>query len=446
MKNKFVSLLFGVFFTLNVFAQHQITGRLKPIRETRSILMYKTEGAFQYYKASTSVDSTGMFGFILPKGFPSGNYKLIYDAQNDLAINVIYNNEDISMVFDPKDALNTIFFYNSENNSVFYDYVQTISEKYDELELIQKTYYKNKEDSTTSVKTIKKYIFKLNQINAFQTHFEKESKGLIAKSYIQAFQKPLNKKPFETKEEKYDFLKNNYLKGINFQDTILRNSAFLIDRLNEYVFDLNEAIAVASNTALDTKMVSDALALIEKSKFKDEIIYSLTSSAFDPYMSQYDQLLDFLYNNYYKQLPTESKNKKFTEMVIAKLNAIVGKKAPNIYFGGDDLYSIQSDSVLIIFWSSTCSHCLKEIPEIYKLLLENKTTKVVLIGLEDEYSDWERVSKPFANWKNIRANGKWTNENALNYNVKGTPAYFLLDKNKTIIAKPENINDIKEIF
>ena len=241
-------------------------------------------------------------------------------------------------------------------------------------------------------------------------------------------------------------MKSDYLNSINFQDSILRNSAFLIDRLNEYIFDLNEAIAKRNNTSLDVTMIDSALNRITASKFKDEVIYSLTSSAFDPYSAKYDHLLDYLNKNYYSRLAVEMKNKKLTEMVVAKLNAIIGKKAANISLGTSDLYSISADSTLVIFWSTTCSHCMIEIPKIYKKLSENDNIKVVLVGLEDEYSDWETQTEKFPNWINKRANGKWTNEYALSYFVKGTPAYFLLDKNKTIIAKPEKLKHLEKVL
>jgi thiol-disulfide isomerase/thioredoxin len=437
---KFYLFLF-LFVSTALFAQKQITGQLKPKGDYKTILMYKTEGAFQYYKASAKVDENGLFGFKLPENFQKGSYKLVYEAQKDLAVNIIYNNKDISLAFNPEDVINSIFFYESENNTLLYDYVKTISTEYDELNTIQKKYYID-----NSKELARKYNSKLAKIKVYQNYFDKQAKGKIAQHFIRAFPKPISETPLNSLVEKLDFLKKNYLNNINFQDSTLRNSALLIDRLNEYIFDLNEAMAKKKNQAIDLNMVDVALSKIADSKFKNEVVYSLTSSAFDPYSSTYDNLLDHLFRNYYTKLAEEAKNKKFTLMVQAKLNAIVGKKAPNINFEDSSLYAIQSDSILIIFWSTTCSHCLKEIPKVYEEFANSKNLKVVMVGLEDEYSDWINVSLTFPKWIQKRANGKWKNPIAIAYNIKGTPAYFLLDKNKKIIAKPNKLEDLEKVL
>jgi len=437
-----IFLIFLFIFSLKVVvAQHTITGQLKPVGDYKTMLLYKTVGAFQYYKASSPIDSLGLFGFALPESFENGSYRLVYDTRNNLYINIIYNNENISFVCDPNNLINSIYFYDSEENSLFFDYVRTINKKYIALDSIQKEYYEN-----PTGKLAKLYTYKRKEVDAYQNYFETESKGKVVNHFIIAFKKYLSKTPLNSQKEYYALLKENYLNSINFQDTVLRNSSFILDRLLEYTFDLNEITARKNNTYLDVKMIDVALKRIEPSKFKNEIIYSLTSSAFDPYLSTYDKLLDYLYKNYYVNLPKEAKTESFTEMIVLKLNAIVGKQAPMIRFDEGNLYAIKEDTTLLVFWSTTCSHCLKEVPKVYDALIENENVKIVMIGLEDEYSDWENAVKFFPKSIQKRANGKWTNKIAISYNVKGTPAYFVLDKNKKIIAKPNKLIDVLKVF
>lgn len=441
MKNYF--LLFILLFSLQtIVAQHTITGQLKPKGENNLMLLYKADGAYQYYKASSEIDDQGLFGFSMPEDFEKGVYRLVYNTEKNLYINIIFNNEDISMSFDPSDQLNTIYFYDSKENSILFDYIKQMNIKYTAFDSVQQLVYEN----GTSKKLLKAYTDKKEETETFQSYFEKESSGLEANNFIKAYKRNLSETPFDTKLEYLEYLKKSYLSNIDFQNKTLRNASFIIDRLNEYVFDLNIAFANQSNTALDVSMIDKALSKIEASKFKDEIIYSLVNGAFDPYSSQYDVLLDHLYSKYYLALPATMKNKEFTDMVVQKLNVIVGKKAPNIILGESSLYEIQSEKTLVIFWSTTCSHCLKEIPEVYDMLKEKKNYKVVLVGLEDSYSDWETVILDFPNWTHLRANGKWDNEYAKSYNVKSTPVYFVLDKNKMITNKPDKIKDLKAFF
>ena len=39
-------------------------------------------------------------------------------------------------------------------------------------------------------------------------------------------------------------------------------------------------------------------------------------------------------------------------------------------------------------------------------------------------------------WKNVMALGKWKSNEAISYDVNATPTYFILNKDKRIIAKP----------
>jgi protein-disulfide isomerase len=42
--------------------------------------------------------------------------------------------------------------------------------------------------------------------------------------------------------------------------------------------------------------------------------------------------------------------------------------------------------------------------------------------------------------------GKWTNKLGVLYNVNATPTYFILDKDKKIIDKPNDIVELREFF
>lgn len=443
MKNIFYIISISLFLNFtNLQAQHTITGKLSPKGESNLMLLYKTEGAFQYYKSSTEIDSLGMFGFSVPENFETGSYKLVYNAQKNFYVNIIYNQEDISFTCNPNDITNTIYFFDSKENALFFDYIKHINVKYIELDSIQKLCYQD----FTNDKLVKQYISKNTEIEAYQNYFEQESKGFLVNNFIKAYKKTNPKLPLKSKLEYYQYLRLNYLNNIDFQNETLRNSSFIIDRINEYTFDLNGAIAKRSNKPLDVSMIDMVLAKIEPSKFKDEVIYSLTNTAFDPYSSAYDLLLDYLHSKYYGTLPETIKNPEFTKILESKLNVIVGKKAPNIKLSNGTLYDIKSDKTMVVFWSTTCSHCLKEIPEVYEFLKDDKTIKVILVGIEEPNSDWENVILTYPNWTHLRADGKWENEYAKAYNVKATPSYFILDKDKMIIEKPDDVKELKLLF
>jgi thiol-disulfide isomerase/thioredoxin len=101
-----------------------------------------------------------------------------------------------------------------------------------------------------------------------------------------------------------------------------------------------------------------------------------------------------------------------------------------------------------VFWSSACSHCMQEIPQLQKFIKMQPKGKlqVVAIGLEDSPNNWKKLIATYPEFINVLGLGKWTNKLGVLYNINATPTYFILDKNKKIIAKPNDILELREYF
>ena len=97
-----------------------------------------------------------------------------------------------------------------------------------------------------------------------------------------------------------------------------------------------------------------------------------------------------------------------------------------------------------MFWSSTCGHCLSELPELHKLV--DSSIKVIAIGLEDAPEFWTETIKQFPKFTHVYGDKKWDNEIGNSYNVNSTPSYFVLNKDKIITAKPYDIKAVKQLF
>jgi len=131
--------------------------------------------------------------------------------------------------------------------------------------------------------------------------------------------------------------------------------------------------------------------------------------------------------------------------------AEVGRIAPDFSWKENDKTLTLSklddaENYLLIFWSTTCSHCLREIPKIHEFLKENKKVKVIAFSLEKEKYGWENYKQNLNGWHNVLGLNKWQNKTARTYNIVSTPTYFVLDANKKIISKPEHLKDVKLFF
>ena len=108
-----------------------------------------------------------------------------------------------------------------------------------------------------------------------------------------------------------------------------------------------------------------------------------------------------------------------------------------------NLYGIKADKKIIVFWSSTCSHCERQLPEFIPFYQKLKEKNIQIVGLSmdsDKDSYFEKAKNyPWISASELRG---WHSQYTDLYNVKATPTYYILDKNNKIEAHPNTISEI----
>ena len=227
------------------------------------------------------------------------------------------------------------------------------------------------------------------------------------------------------------------------------NSSFLIDKTLEYVFYINYSDDTNTQQNLYKTAVKTVLSKITDVNYKKEIIEFLVQQ-FEG--SQNLQLVDYLFENHYNKLPEAVQDNVYKKEKLALLAAEVGRIAPDFSWeekGKKFKLSTLNDaeSYVLVFWSTSCSHCLREIPQLHTYMKDKKDMKVIAFSLENDAFVWQNYAKTnLYGWHNVLGLKKWKNETARTYQVYSTPSYFILDKNKKIIAKPNEIKDVKEFL
>lgn len=111
------------------------------------------------------------------------------------------------------------------------------------------------------------------------------------------------------------------------------------------------------------------------------------------------------------------------------------------------LHTVKADKKVIVFWSSTCSHCETELPQLLAKYNDLKAKNIQIVGLsldtdKDSYS--KKISAfPWINDSELKG---WNSTYSETYNIHATPTYFILDANNKIISKPEHVGDVLEYF
>ena len=433
-------ILFIVFLLpLVSAAQHTIKGNFSPAEDYKWAVLYKVSPTNLLYKTDTKVDEEGNFTLLLDSTITKGMYRLVYAVPQDIFnFDIIYDgDEDIELNFIRDKGVE---FLASKENLLLASYEN-------EMRMVQNEIAKKYEDGYESVAPMFETLKELQKV------LEKEAKETIALEFIKANRPYIPEAPEDIKA----YIKNskkNYFKNIDVNNQTLQESSFITDYAYNYILGFvgdEKDVSIAYQANIDT--------------FQEQIKDSDQGFQKVQWMKLWQKLVDsdrahtanYISDNYLIPLAKSSNDETLINDLTIFKNITIGNKAPN--FSWEELENKKpvlknldeldvAENYIIVFWSSACSHCLKEVPKLHSKIssLEKGEYKVIAVGLEDEPYDWRNKIHDFPEFINVLGLGKWQNEIGKNYGISSTPTYFVLDKDKKITAKPEEFEDLLKLI
>ena len=166
----------------------------------------------------------------------------------------------------------------------------------------------------------------------------------------------------------------------------------------------------------------------------------------------YDDLVEFManYPHFYEiKGTTESQFMELYNATECHSRVGIGKNAPEIDTVTVDgkrfsINTIDSEYVIVAFWSYDCPHCRDFMHEVGAFLDENPDFAIVavnVIGTKREVKRLMRREK-LKNSFFYREELEWQGPFAKAYAVNSLPSVFLLDESRTIVLKPMEISDL----
>ncbi|KAF0237056.1 MAG: alkyl hydroperoxide [Prolixibacteraceae bacterium] len=152
---------------------------------------------------------------------------------------------------------------------------------------------------------------------------------------------------------------------------------------------------------------------------------------------------------------TEEAMKKIRENVAFAEHNLIGKTAPDLTLENIDgehvnLHKIQSKITIVLIYEPDCSHCKEFVPHLHKDVYQkfkDKGLKVYAIYSMDKKEEWaEFLTKHnLYDWINVWDENHISQYKIL-YDARKTPAVYILDENKKIIAKSITVEQIGELM
>ena len=426
-------LLFCLSFFCN--AQHELKANFTPAEDFTYAFLYRMTPKDPVFIENSKIDSLGQTRIELDSIAIPGIYKVIYALPpEENNFDFIYNGkEDIELTFDME---NGVQFISSNENKLWASYLKS-------MDIINRTISNYYTQESTDTKAFAD-IFKT--LKDTQIAYENSSKDMLVNTFIKA-NRPYIPKGYEDLKTYSNNLKTNYFKVVDFENPLLQSSTFISDRINGFVFGFMEDPDYESYLS-QIEIIANAVNLYSDKTQRDlfEMLWKRFTSLEDDKMA--NTITDF----YLLKIAERMNDTDLIDRIISYKNTSKGKTAPNFDIVTPEGMSTSlldleySKRYLLVFWSSTCSHCLKELPQIKELLKNNTDYKVVAFGIEYEDYTWKKAINEFPNFTHTIGLGKWDNPVVDTYGISATPTYFVLDSDKTIIAKPYDLEALKVIL
>lgn len=465
-----------IFLLLPFFlvAQNVVQGKLNPKEKSHnSLVIYQMKGSQFKFINYGKIAEDGNFKVDIPQDCNAGIYRLVYGYGRKGFVDFVFNHTNIELNFDSKDAFNSVSFENSEENKHYYEFVRKskiFNKKIDSIELayidnhkkLEETLESQKKSRTNSksdTKTIKQlksdlqknklnYKEELKKYNNFQSEKINEAEGMLVVNYLKAKRHYHTPEPAKNIIELAGNLKKNHFKNVDFNNDYLINSPILFNKIMDYVFDIGKSIDSILGQEPYINSVDEVLYMITDEEVKKDVI---NQAMYVSAEIENRKLFDYLLRNHYNKLKVSNQDQKFVKKLQSKLSVAVGEFAPNFSWTEKgvkkDLKRLnKADQYILVFWSTTCGHCKRQIPKLYEFTKDRADIHVVSYALEDEEKSFEEYKKQLTKWTNVLGLKKWDNPVAIEYQIDATPTYIILDKAKKIIKKPYGLKELKVFF
>ncbi|HSQ46316.1 MAG TPA: TlpA disulfide reductase family protein [Lutibacter sp.] len=439
-----------LFISLGVQSQNSITGIVSPENDlVTRVILYQLKGTKQVYISNSKIDND-QFKLEIPKGTEPGMYRLSFTPEVFGFVDFLFNEENASLKFDSRNLSNSVEFLTSEENKAFTNYLFETLKVQQKLDSLQIVFFGLKDKKQDEI-TIDLYKKTLRDYANIQNQYEEKTEGKLANHFIKATQKYFAPALFTSPQEYLNSVKQHYFDFTNFDNRVLMNATFFGEKAIEYVFYLNVSDDVEVQNALYKNAINELMQKIgTNDEVKSDILISLIY-AFEQFENM--AMARFVIYEFYTKLPANFIDEALVDEMQSKIKLAIGNKAPEITWEENgvqkklsQLNVSGSENYVLVFWSTTCSHCLQEIPKLYEFSLGNSALHVVAVALEDNNKDYVPFAKKLTTWTNILGLQKWENAMAKEYKIELTPTYFILDKDKKIIAKPLNFEAVKAYF
>lgn len=426
---------------------YKIKGTIEGLQDTVCYLA-NYFGDKTYVTDTAEVDSKGRFTFEGDSALPGGIYIVAGQSNNKYLEIIVDKEQSFSFETSLPELSENISFVHSPQNKLFFEFINynvMIRKQIEKLKKDQEL-YKELPDSSQQ---ITQRIEKLNDaIENYENELILNHPESFVTMLIRATKDPeVHDIPFlpnGRQDSVYAFraYKEHFWDNFDLTDDRLLRTPLFHKRLERYFRDLVYQRPDSINREADS--------LIRKVRGNREvfkyIVWYLTYKYETSKVMGFDEIFVHMIDTYYSKGEaywTDSATLKAIRKRADALRPIlIGKKAPELILldtsnSFQSLHHTTAKFLLLLFYESDCSHCRKEIKELKDWYENNEVgAGVFAVCTDTSLVKWKKfINENELHWINVNGTRSITRDYHDLYDINMTPALFVLDERKNIIAK-----------
>jgi hypothetical protein len=466
---KFGLISFIAFLCLTLNAQkYEIKVKINGISDTVIYLGHHF-GEKKYVIDTARIDSKGNAIFTGDKELNRGIYLVVMPSKGMTYFEILVADQKrFSVETDTLNFVENLKIKGCKENLIFNQYQKKMSEmQIQRMDLNRR--YEAAKDNEAEKKKVNEEIIKQNQERLdYMDLLVKDnpntffSKVLLGMKDVVIPEPPRDANGVITDSAfQYKYFKAHYFDYIDFKENGLLRTPILEGKVN-YFFD---KMVVPTPDSL----IKESHILIERTyEAGDTLMFQWMASHLLHYFEAskimgYDAVFVAIAEDWYLNGKATWADTAF----LAKLNERVEKITPNkIGNVAPDLTKMQTndekymslsqvaaDYTILVFYEPSCGHCKKEVPKLmqeYNDTLKGLNTKIFAVYTQYDKTEWQAFIDEHglndAGWYNVW-DGPYPHSKFRDfYDIYSTPVIFVLDKDKKIIAKRINVENLKDVI
>ncbi|MEM1000862.1 MAG: thioredoxin-like domain-containing protein [Bacteroidota bacterium] len=363
----------------------------------------------------------------------------------------IFVEPKFSLETEVDDMVNQMKIKGSLENTLFFDYLRFMEVKQKEAEPLR-------EDAETN----KDQLQKIDQeVMDFKNKFiDDNAEAFIAKVFRASrdpeipTEGPLGEDGKVSKTYQYQYYKQHYLDGLDFSDDRLLRTPVFQQRIKDY---LNRITVQHPDSIIES--VSE---IVERARANQDVFRFCVITAMNLYAGTKKMCFDKIYvhiaGSYYVSGDAywvdSTQMSKIKDRYYKMMYNTCDRRAVNLIMKDpsnrvQQLYDINADYTVVVFWAYDCGHCKKEIPQLGEFYKEykEKGVEVFAVSTKEDLEKWKEFlkDKEVEDWINVADPEHKTNFRVF-YDVYSTPVVYLLDKDKRIIGKRLDVENLRKFI